>query len=98
MFHPDPDFPAKAYSIHGCFLDAIDLFDNRCFGISTTEASAMDPQQMCILEVGYEAYMRASYTKQALVAMPAGVFVGCGGNSKGACADAASSGPFLGTG
>lgn len=38
---------------YGGFVDDLDLFDAIFFGVSTSEASAMDPQQKLLLELAY---------------------------------------------
>ena len=40
---------------HASFIDGIELFDNKFFGISPAESKGMDPMQRHILETSYEA-------------------------------------------
>jgi 3-oxoacyl-(acyl-carrier-protein) synthase len=61
---------------NGAFMRRVELFDNRAFSISATEASVMDPQQRLLLEEGYEAMHESDHAKAALVGSCTGVFVG----------------------
>ena len=58
------------------FMHGLDLFDQRCFGISPTEAAMMDPQQRLLLEHGYEALHGAALRRGALLGSSGGVFLG----------------------
>ncbi|CAE8619890.1 unnamed protein product [Polarella glacialis] len=51
---------------HGAFVDGLELFDNKFFGISVAEAGAMAPEQRLNLELGYEALHMAGNTKATL--------------------------------
>ncbi len=62
----------------GGFLDRIDEFDAAFFGISPSEAEAMDPNQRLVLEVAWEALEDAGQAR--LAGSRTGVFVGVIGN------------------
>ena len=58
---------------HGGFVNGAELFDNRAFGVSVAEASAMDPQQRVLLEVSYGALHAAG--RATLEGNACGVFL-----------------------
>lgn len=63
---------------YGNFLDQIDCFDNKFFGISHKEASAMDPQQRILLETAVEAMESSGYLRshRRESGDPVGCFIG----------------------
>ncbi|OLF10150.1 thioester reductase [Actinophytocola xinjiangensis] len=65
----------RLYSVSG-YLDRIDQFDARLFGIPPLEADYMDPNQRVALEVAYEALENAGYGGEAAVGANVGVFLG----------------------
>lgn len=71
----------RAYTKHQGYVDGIEFFDSKFFGISNTEASSMDPNQRKTLEVTYEALAMGGHDLKALQRTPAhiGVFVGTSG-------------------
>lgn len=72
----------NAYSApyRGGFIDDVDRFDARFFGVSAQEATILDPQERLFLEVAYEAIEDAGYYPEILAKDNAsrdiGVFVG----------------------
>ncbi|MCK8516799.1 type I polyketide synthase [Methylonatrum kenyense] len=75
----DPDVPGKMVTCRGGFLDDVEHFDARFFGIAPREAVSVDPQHRLLLEVAWEALENAGLAGDALTAVPGGVFVGlCG--------------------
>eukprot|EP00933_Yihiella_yeosuensis_P033938 TRINITY_DN27528_c0_g1_i1.p1 TRINITY_DN27528_c0_g1~~TRINITY_DN27528_c0_g1_i1.p1 ORF type:complete len:1048 (-),score=162.23 TRINITY_DN27528_c0_g1_i1:128-2983(-) len=62
---------------HGQFIEGVDLFDNKFFGVSAMETKGMDPMQRHILETSYEALYNAGYTKKSLMGQYIAVFTGC---------------------
>jgi len=61
---------------HGAFIDGIDQFDNKFFGISPAEAKTMDPGQRHILETSYEALFYGGFQKKSLMRSLIGCYVG----------------------
>lgn len=70
------DDPAPPFLRNGAFIDGVDAFDARFFGISPAEAAQMDPQQRLFLEVAWEALEDAGQTRQSVRGRDVGVFVG----------------------
>ncbi|OJJ46787.1 hypothetical protein ASPZODRAFT_117623 [Penicilliopsis zonata CBS 506.65] len=60
----------------GHFLDTIDSFDNRFFGITAREAAAMDPQQRLLLETAYQALESAGYFAREDASRHVGCYIG----------------------
>ncbi|WP_404384168.1 SDR family NAD(P)-dependent oxidoreductase [Caenispirillum salinarum] len=76
LHDPDAAAPGRLTIRHGGFLDGVDLFDNRFFGVSPAEAECVDPQQRLLLETAYEALEDAGLDLGPLAGGPVGVFVG----------------------
>ena len=58
------------------FLDDIDQFDYRFFGMSKQEANLMDPNQRLFLQTGWSALEDAGYGGDSIRGSKTGVFVG----------------------
>ncbi|OLR92460.1 type I polyketide synthase [Actinokineospora bangkokensis] len=67
----------------GSFLDDVAGFDAAFFGISTSEADQLDPQQRVALEVCWEALEDAGIAPTALAGSDTGVFLGVGTDDYG---------------
>src|SRR5690606_37537513 len=93
-----------AARLPGAYLDDVDRFDARFFGISAREAKAIDPQHRLLLEVAWEALESAAHAQSSSVAMRTGVFVGITTSDCSQLlrrqygADAASSAPYFALG
>ncbi|MGW3995020.1 type I polyketide synthase [Amycolatopsis sp. NPDC004772] len=74
-FSPEMGKPHTIRSRSGGFLDRIDQFDARFFGILPNEAEQMDPQQRMLLEVAWEALEDAGRTAPELAGSNTGVYM-----------------------
>ena len=79
-YSPNPVAPGKITSRWGGFLDQVDHFDARFFGINNREAEWMDPRQRILLEVAWEAIEDAGLTREQLAGTSTGVYVGVMGD------------------
>lgn len=75
-FDADPAAVGKTTSRTGAFLERVDLFDARFFGIAPREAATLDPQQRLLLEVAWETLDDAVIAPDRLSGSSTGVFVG----------------------
>lgn len=79
FYDPNVDAPGKIVTRWGGFVDNIDKFDPRAFGITPREASRMDPQQRLLLECTWETFEHAGLSQERMAGTKTGVFVGIGG-------------------
>lgn len=81
------------------YLEDIDQFDLKFFGITPKEGRFVDPQHRLLLEASYNALTAAGYAPSTLRDRNVAVFVGISqGDYAGVCLDRAGPGPYLGTG
>ena len=76
LYHPKRFVSGRLCAVNGSYLEEIQNFDNKFFGISNQEARAMDPQQRILLQVVYEAIEDAGMRLEDLQRCRTGVFVG----------------------
>lgn len=71
----------QVYCSYGGFVDSIDEFDPAFFGISSQEATYMDPQQRLFLEESWKALEDSGYAGKNAQEKQCGVYVGCGSSN-----------------
>ena len=77
LYEEDRSAQGRVYVREGGFIPGIEDFDAAFFGISEPEARAMDTHQRLQTETAYESFHNAGFTKDVLLNMECGVFVGC---------------------
>lgn len=80
IYHVDPDVDGTSYCTRGGFIDSIYSYDASFFGISPREAQEMDPAQYLMMELCWEGFERAGYTKNQLSGSTTGIFLGVSNN------------------
>eukprot|EP00747_Dinoflagellata_sp_TGD_P213190 gnl/TRDRNA2_/TRDRNA2_86180_c1_seq1.p1 gnl/TRDRNA2_/TRDRNA2_86180_c1~~gnl/TRDRNA2_/TRDRNA2_86180_c1_seq1.p1 ORF type:complete len:937 (+),score=197.13 gnl/TRDRNA2_/TRDRNA2_86180_c1_seq1:260-2812(+) len=74
--HYDGSDPEKVCSKHGAFMEGIEMFDNKFFGINETEARGMGPDQCQGLQMAYTILYNGGRRKKDLLKSNVGVYVG----------------------
>ena len=80
VYDPTPKTAGRLVTRYGGFLDDIQRFDARFFGVSPPEAPKLDPQQRQLLEVSWEALEDAGVVLDRAPDARVGVFVGAFGS------------------
>ncbi|KAI0444727.1 polyketide synthase [Xylaria telfairii] len=80
LYNADPDVDGTSYCRRGGFLDSVYSYDSSFFGISPREAQSMDPTHYLMLELCWEVFERAGYTRDQLSGTTTGVFIGVSNN------------------
>jgi amino acid adenylation domain-containing protein len=75
-YDADPEAPGKMYTKMGGFIDGIENFDARFFGISPKELRSLDPQQRLLLETSWQAFENSGIDITTLNGSNTGVFIG----------------------
>jgi polyketide synthase 5 len=77
-YDPEPGVPGRSVSKWGAFLDDAAGFDADFFGISESEATAIDPQHRLLLETSWEALEHAGLSPASVAGSQTGVYIGLG--------------------
>lgn len=75
-FYDEKPQKNRTYNKWGGFIDGIDLFDAKFFGILPREAAAIDPQERLFLECCWDLLEQAGHNHQQSRQRETGVFVG----------------------
>jgi acyl transferase domain-containing protein/acyl carrier protein len=75
-YDPEPGVPGRSVSKWGAFLEDVAAFDAEFFGITESEAIAIDPQHRLLLETAWEAVEHAGLNPARVAGSKTGVFVG----------------------
>ncbi|RMZ73569.1 polyketide synthase [Pyrenophora seminiperda CCB06] len=81
LYHPDFSVDGKSYCRRGGFLSSVHSYDASFFNISPREAQTMDLAQHLMLELAWEGFERAGFTKETLDGTATGVFIGVSNNA-----------------
>ncbi|XP_045181498.2 phenolphthiocerol/phthiocerol polyketide synthase subunit C-like [Mercenaria mercenaria] len=76
-YDPDPNAPGKMYVRTAGFVDGIDEWDHRFYGINDMEAELVDPQQRMVLDCVHMAFEDAGITRKDVEGSNTGVYIGC---------------------
>jgi len=79
-YDADPDAAGRTYVKRGGFLGDVETFDPAFFRISPREALSLDPQQLLLLQVSWEALEHAGQDPAKLRESATGIFIAPGPN------------------
>ena len=77
FYDEDRSAPGRVYVRQGGFINDVDLFDAAFFGIAKPEARSMDTHHRLQMEIVFESFYNSGFTKETLVNLECGVFIGC---------------------
>lgn len=80
FYDENPAVPGKTNTKWAGFVDAVDQFDPKLFGISTVEAPEIDPQQRLVMETSWRLLENTGWKKESIKGSDTGVFVGISTN------------------
>lgn len=79
LFDPNPLSKGKMSTRYGGFIEGIDLFDRKFFGMSARESASTDPAHRLMMELGWEVLEDAGIPAGTLDGSRTGVYVGISG-------------------
>ena len=79
FIHPNKNNLGTSYTFSAGTIGDITEFDAEFFGISPREAAIMDPQQLLLLEMSWEALENAGIKPTSIRGSQCGVFIGVSG-------------------
>ena len=82
-YDQNPASPGRINTQYGGFIEGVEYFDAKFFGIPNTEAKAMDPGQRILLQQVWRALEHASIPPDSLKGSNTGFFVGMSQNDYG---------------
>jgi polyketide synthase-associated protein len=102
VYDPSDDcwqmMPPKTNCRHACFIDGLEMFDMKMFGLSAAEVKSMDPNQRLCLESAYECLHRGGVSKKKMLGSSCGMYVGTSTSEWNAAERTADVGTFGATG
>ncbi|MEM7305299.1 MAG: SDR family NAD(P)-dependent oxidoreductase [Planctomycetota bacterium] len=75
-YDPDHQAQGKIATRYGAFVDELDRFDARFFGMSAREAIELDPRQRILLETVWECLEHGAQAPQSLRGRSIGMYLG----------------------
>ncbi|CAM3825196.1 Phenyloxazoline synthase MbtB [Vibrio aerogenes CECT 7868] len=68
----------RQFSLPVGYLEDVDKFDARFFGLSSQEARLMDPQQRWLMELGWHLFEQAGWSPAQIKGQKYGIYIGQG--------------------
>lgn len=82
-FDKNPDISGKMYTRKGGFIENMNQFDAKFYGIAPKEANQIDPQQRLLLDISWEALENAFIVPSSIKNSDTGVFIGLSSDDYG---------------